>query len=241
MTTNNNFHSLFEHLETTSSIRGALFRLQSKFGELHGCDLAYEYMMKDTSFVRGDLVSMTTLSRRFTDLYFPGGGPNSDPVLEHVTADSDPFRVSLRKLCAGKQTKFYGNKFYTALLENGCENFTSFPFKDDMGIGFGVFTIFATSDFLDQKVKDEYYRELALNFHKCMKSGGQLARYFNILDREHHALSKMADGKTAADIAQDLDVTPRSIELRLQSVRKKLQARTTTEAVYKAVAYSILP
>lgn len=47
-------------------------------------------------------------------------------------------------------------------------------------------------------------------------------------------------GKTAMDIADALTVTQRTVELRLQSLRKKLRARTTTEAVYKAICYGIL-
>jgi DNA-binding CsgD family transcriptional regulator len=198
-------------------------------------------MIKDTSYVRGDLVNMTTLSRKYTDLYYPGGGPNSDPVLEHVSADSGPFYVGLEKLFMEKNTKFSGNKFYAALFENGCEYFAAYPFKDDAGIGFGVFTIFATAEQMNSERPPKYFQNLAFEFHNILKSNGQLANHFNLLDREKFVLAKMADGKTAADIAQELGITVRSIELRLQSARKKLQARTTTEAVYKAVAYSILP
>lgn len=234
-------NDLKNEIGRTSSIRGALFVLKEKFQGVNGCDVAYEYMMKDTSYVRGDLVSVTTLSSKFTDLYLPCGGPNSDPVLEHATADSRPFCVSLKKLFTEKNTKYSGNKFYGALLENGCDYFAASPFKDDVGIGFGVFTIFATAAHINTERPPEYFHDVGLQFHKILKAKGQLARHFDLQDKERFVLAKMADGKIAADIAQELGITVRSIEMRLQSARKKLHARTTTEAVYKATAYSILP
>jgi len=237
----NEFEKVKKSVESATTIRKALFILKSDMPSFNQCDIAYEYMIKDTSYVRADLVSMTTLPQKYTDLYFPGGGPNADPVLENVQADSDPFNVELKKLCAGKNTKFYGNKFYTALYENGCEYFSAYPFKDDLGIGFGVLTVFATAEHRKTNPPQDKLQAFALEFHKVLKSNGQLASHFNLLDRERYVLAKMADGKTAADIAQELDITVRSIEMRLQSARKKLHARTTTEAIYKAVAYSILP
>jgi len=134
----NEFEKVKRSVESAASIREALFIVKTDVPSLNQCDIAYEYMIKDTSYVRADLVSMTTLSRSYTDLYFPGGGPNTDPVLENVNANSTPFHVELKKLCAGKNTKFYGNKFYTALYEKGCECFSAYPFKDDLGIVAGI-------------------------------------------------------------------------------------------------------
>ena len=241
MTAMQDFELIREKIAGVASIRDALFVLKSQIPGLGGCDLAYEYMIRDTSFVRGDLVSMTTLPRTFTDLYYPSGGPNSDPVLENVHAGSRPFTVELEKLFKGKNTKFYGNKFYASLYSSGRKYFLAYPFQNNDKIGFGAFTLFATQRQKDTELPPSYFTAIGLELHKSLKEHGQLAAYFGLIDKEKFVLARMAEGKTAADIAQELGITVRSIELRLQSGRKKLQARTTTEAVYKAVAYSILP
>ncbi len=82
--------------------------------------------------------------------------------------------------------------------------------------------------------------DIARQFHHGVKTEGLIAKYFNITDKEKFALEAMAVGKTTADIAVELGLKQRAIELRLQNARKKLRARTTTEAVYKASAYAII-
>lgn len=50
----------------------------------------------------------------------------------------------------------------------------------------------------------DYFQEIALEFHKSMKSNRQLANHINLLNRKRFVLARMADGKTAEDLAQEI-------------------------------------
>ena len=84
----------------------------------------------------------------------------------------------------------------------------------------------------------EQYGQL---YHMTMHRHKQMATHFDLSKKQSTALASVAKGQTAGDIAEQTGLVERSIELRLQQGRKKLSARTTTEAVYKALAYGILP
>jgi DNA-binding CsgD family transcriptional regulator len=236
-----NFETVSVQIANAPTLRDALFVLKTEHKSFGGCDIAYEYLIRGASYVRGDLVSMTTMSRKFTDLYLPAGGPNADPVLENADTNHEPFIVDLMKLGRDKKSKYATNKFFSALVKSGRKYFIAYPFMSEDRIGRGILTIMADQAQKDAGLHSDFFAYIGQQFHKSIKQNGQLIRYFNIDDKERHVLSRMADGKTAADIAEELGLSGRSVELRLQSARKKLKARTTTEAVYKAVAYAILP
>lgn len=232
---------LWSGVAKAKSIRDALFVLKTSAREFGGCDIAYEFVIRRASHVRGDLVSMTTLSRRYTDLYYPDGGPNSDPVLENIDNEYNPFIIDLKPLCLTKGSKYAANKFFNSLLQNGHRYLSAYPFESDARIGRIILTVFSNQKQFDLKIDPAQFIDIGRRLHRSFKNNGQLKDYFGIEEKEQLVLSRMADGKTAADIAQELDVTVRTIEMRLQNARKKLKARTTTEAVYKSVAYGILP
>jgi DNA-binding NarL/FixJ family response regulator len=126
-------------------------------------------------------------------------------------------------------------------LQNGHRYLSAYPFESDARIGRIILTVFSNQKQFDLKIDPAQFIDIGRRLHRSFKNNGQLKDYFGIEEKEQLVLSRMADGKTAADIAQELDVTVRTIEMRLQNARKKLKARTTTEAVYKSVAYGILP
>ena len=78
-------------------------------------------------------------------------------------------------------------------------------------------------------------------FHREMVRHKKLAHHFKITPKQLEALSWVSKGRTAAYLAEKLEISERSIEMRLQEARKKLYSKTTAEAVYKALAYGILP
>ncbi len=234
------FNSVKSAIINANSVRGALFALKTRLAAFGGCHLAYEYMIYPNAYVRGDLINMTTLPPSIPELYMRSGGTNADPIIENIAGIKTPMHIDIKKLTLTKNSRFYKNKFYLSLLKMGCTNVAAYPFLDGDEKGHGVFSIFADKKLAEQLASPEYYTNFGLRLHQSLKKHGQIARFFNINDNEVFVLGKMAAGKSAADIAQILGVTTRTIELRLQSVRKKLHARTTTEAVYKAVIYGAI-
>ena len=224
----------------TKSVRGALFALKNNIEAFGNCHLAYEYMLQTNAYIRGDHVSMTTLPENITDLYWPSGGSNADPVIENIGTLTNLMVVDLPHLCAMENSRFYNHQFFSALIEEGCQYLAAYPIRLEATDSFGALTVFESRNQRKSALDPSWYIEAAMQFHHALRIHGQMTHYFEINNNEKQVLEKMAHGKTTADIAQELNLTQRAVELRLQSARKKLKSRTTTEAVYKAITYSII-
>ncbi len=55
--------------------------------------------------------------------------------------------------------------------------------------------------------------------------------------REKMVLSKTAEGKTAGDIAIELDISQRTVHAHLQNASEKMQAANKTQTVVEALRY----
>ena len=235
-----NIRLLENQLATTNSIRGALFVLKN-FGKAFGnCHMAYEFMLQPKAFIRGDHINITTLPAAIYDTYLPSGGANSDPVIEKIATMNAPEYVDIEQVCKGSKLKFYQNPFFLKLLDIGCVSFAAYPILLDRADRFGILTVFETAEQRKNALDADYYLDAALVFHRAISKFGQLGRYFGVNEKERFVLEKMALGKNALDVSDELEITQRTVENRLQSARLKLKARTTTEAVYKASAYQII-
>jgi len=234
------FDSVKADIAGAGSVRGALFVLKTRLAAFGNCHLAYEYVIKGNAYIRGDLINMTTLPPAIPELYMESGGTNADPVIENMAKRKAPLFIDIKKLCSTKNSRFYKNRFLISLLKMQCTGFAAYPFLNGDERGHGVFTIITDRELTARLNAPDYYKDIALRLHKSLRRHGQITKYFDINENEVFALGKMAEGKSAADIAGNIGVTTRTVELRLQSVRKKLKARTTTEAAYKAAIYSII-
>ena len=232
--------SLEPLLSACNSIRGALFILKNNVAEFSNCHIAYEFMLRENSYIRSDHVKASTLAHEITDIYMPSGGPNSDPVIETIGSMKKPLFIDIGKLCATTKSVYYKNPFFISLMKLGYPSLAAYPILLDGRDKFGILTVIETPKQQNNRCAPEYYLEAGKAFHQIIKKHGHLARYFAIDDEECFILEKMAGGKTSYDVAHELQVTQRTVERRLQSARKKLKARTTTEAVYKAAAYAII-
>lgn len=61
-----------------------------------------------------------------------------------------------------------------------------------------------------------------------------------LTSREHEILELTALGKSAKQIAQDIEIAPRTVERHLENVRHKLRARNKSHMIAKAVALGVL-
>ena len=236
----NPFNSLEVILTPANSIRGALFRLRGAIDELAEHDISYEYMLRKNSYIRADLINMTTLPSAVVDLYALAGGTNSDPVIENAGNMSEPLYIDLTNITNDPNQKYYRNKFFTKLIGMGCPYLSAFPFTEELSRGYGVFTIFDSRPKSDVASLGETLTALGAEFHNAVKALGLFTGHFKLSSKEQVALEYLAIGRTTEDIAALEGVGRRTIELRLESVRKKLKARNSTEAVYKGISYGII-
>jgi len=236
----NPFENLDIVIASASSIRGALFCVRDAIDELAGHDISYEFMLRKTSFIKADLINVTTLSPELISLYMPAGGTNSDPVIENTGDMTAPTYVDLNDICYRKGTKYYKNAFFTRLIGEGCPYLSAFPFNDALERGYGVFTIFDSRPRADVEPLADRLSEVGRDLHKAIRTQGLYQSFFGLGDKELSTLEHMAIGRTADDIAALDGVSRRTIELRLGTARKKLKARNSTEAVFKAVSYGLI-
>lgn len=234
-----NFPDIEDALCQANSLRGALFILKNNVPEFMGCNIGYEYFVREHSYMRGDVIVQTTLPHSVTEQYAPSGGQNADPIIENISKLKDRYTVDLSKIINGKRSK-YKNKFFTALSTAGVKSMTVYAILPHHSYGFGGLTILEEKSAASLVHPPQRFAEIGFYFHTLMKRHGQLQRYVGINEKEQAVLERMADGKTAQDVAHEFSVTPRTIEMRLQSARQKLKSRTTTEAVFKSVCYGIL-
>lgn len=234
-----NFPNIENAIKSARSMRGALFVLKNHVPEFMGNHITYEYFVRENGFMRGDVITVTTLPHSVTSLYVPRSGQNADPVIEIISKVKDRRTVELEKIRKGPQAK-YKTKFFKAMGELGVKTMTVYKFLPDKSRGYGGFTVLEESPRASLAYPPERYAQIAFYFHLLVMHNGHIMRHLGVNEKEQLALQRMADGRTAQDVAQELGVTPRTIEMRLGSARKKLKSRTTTEAVFKSVCYGIL-
>jgi DNA-binding CsgD family transcriptional regulator len=59
-------------------------------------------------------------------------------------------------------------------------------------------------------------------------------------DREIEILCAVAEGKSSTEIAEELNITPRTVEFHLTSINEKLKTRSRTHAVAEAMRKGII-
>lgn len=58
--------------------------------------------------------------------------------------------------------------------------------------------------------------------------------------REHQVLELVACGFSAKQIAQQIEIAPRTVERHIENIRNKLRARNRTHMIAKAVAFGLV-
>jgi len=234
-----NFPHIEDAISQARSLRGALFILKNYVPEFMGNNITYEYFVRENGFMRGDVITVTTLPHSVTSLYVASGGQNADPVIEIISKVKDRRTVELENIRKGSQAK-YKTKFFKAMGELGVKTMTVYTFLPLNSRGYGGLTVLEETPRASLAFPSERFSQIAFYFHLLIMHNGHIMRHLGVTEKEQSALQRMADGRTAQGVAQELSVTQRTIEMRLGSARKKLKARTTTEAVFKSVCYGIL-
>ena len=232
---------LDKRLGRSPTLKDGLYILREYLAPYGVRDLLYIYMPRDKSHVRNDIIRVSTFSQKISDLYDEYGGAASDKLGDVLPHLSGPLFFDTRLVIQGDHPYFSYNKCADEIVKDEYYGAWVVPFIDKDIIGHGMLMLFEDNRKGAPKFDIKQTEAFAPLYHKTMKRHGQMASHFGLTHKECDALSHMADGKTAEEMALELGLTTRAIDLRLQLARKKLRARSTTEAVFKAVAYGILP
>ncbi len=234
-------NKVVEGVQESRSVRGALFRLLEilrPFGAEH---LTYVLMLQPTAHKRGDLIASSTFPMALWQYYWQSGATLTDALIEVAPFMAGPTSINLEMVTEQYRKGSAPHKYFSALVGNGWPLVMGYPILMNDGTrgmsGLGV----VCSRQSRKKLREaDFYMEIGKVFQREMRQHGHFRRYHALTDKEIIVLEYMAKGRTAEEIALKLKLQKRTVEMRLQSARKKLRSLTTTEAVYKASAYSIL-
>jgi DNA-binding CsgD family transcriptional regulator len=232
---------LLHELSLAENMPDGLQILKSNLKSQGVRDIVYTFMLYEKSYVRGDYMLHGTFPPEIRQLYEQSGGGAAFRFGEILAQISAPLFFDIKALLDIKSPMHSYNSCAPHIYERGYHTAWIIPFsKEDIG-GYGFLMLFQDSRSGAPVMDIKQLAKYAPLYHKSMKQHKQMAGYYGLTQKQCEALAGMAKGQTAGDIADHLGLTERSVELRLQEARKKLRARTTTEAAYKALAYGILP
>jgi len=223
------------------SMYKSLLRLN---GHLEPCgvrDIVYVHMLHARSHIRNDYMFLSSFSDDLGALFREDGGGASYNFGDLLPRLSEPLYWDIKASQRPDHPLFSYNRANKLIYEQGYRDAWLMPMDVNLVSGYGFMMVFLENRQDVPQPDIEQMAKIGPFFHKLMKLNGLMAQHFLLTDKQRAVLEGMAEGKTAADLAQTLGIAQRSVELRLRTARQKLKARTTTEAVYKALAYAILP
>lgn len=204
--------------------------------------LVYGYMLHLTSHLRrGDYILYATFPENIRDIGEKDGGSLTFRFGDVVPRLNEPLFFDMSSTLHGEGPLYSHNKTYQAIYDIGYCHAWLVPFGKGIENGFGHMIMF--QDFSDgaPTLDINKLKSYAPLFHNLMLKNKQLAKHFKLTSKQIEALSWASKGRTASYLAEKLNLSERSIELRLHGARQNLHAKTTAEAVYKALSYGILP
>lgn len=161
--------------------------------------------------------------------------------MESIGNATGLIEADIEKMVSERSSKFYANAFFSALVKEGQVSLAAYSSADLGVIGHTAITVFETKEQRQNRPDIQTVMNVFADIRHSLVRHGHLRRCFSLTKSECHTLQRTADGRSGEDIAEEKGISRRAVEQKLQEARKKLYSRTTTEAVYKAVAYGILP
>lgn len=171
------------------------------------------------------------------EFYDQAGGIKADIVARHVGASTQAreFDVNLGR----SMMKDMG--MFEVMLDNGIERTVCLPARDPLtGAPFGFNLALSSRSAVEIKA---HYGELMRTmemFWSAVQAKRLLAQSLGLTVVEREALGLAAGGCSVAEIALRQRVSRRAAEKTLSRIRCKVGARTTAEAVYRAMVYRAL-
>lgn len=231
---------LEEKLSNATCLNDCLLILLSMLQPYGVRDIVYGYILHKFSAVRNDGILLSTLSDSLMLVYAQNGNMSTDPVAYKVTQMREPNFISFKALYHDRSAGFYyKNKFVKALIDEGYGLAISIPPVDMDPVGYTAITFYENGNEGKLQTHLDNLKPVPTLFHNFIKKRGLMKGYFDINREEIELLKMLGSGKRIENIALDTNFSIRTIDLKLRHIRKKLNARTTAEATYKAVSYGV--
>lgn len=205
--------------------------------------IVYGYMvLGDTD---AEPLMAMTLPRELQEIYAEGGGAKDDPVADRLSSITQAQVWDIEAMRNSSSLKAYrNNPFLEAVLDMRFDFACLTPILARNGMA----SVFAYADGGRRaERRDNAARALdggmaaaAGLFHECVRASSLARPEFGLTVKELDALKFSALGESARDLADRWKITERAVEKRLSAVRRKLGARTTANAVYRAMAFGLL-
>lgn len=166
-----------------------------------------------------------------------------DPIVSHVINKITPLDWKQVDQTAAGRTKEFMSDAYEFSLKSGI----SFPAHGDRNES-AVISLVSTCEY--HKVKDLIFKVLPYGqlitayIHEAARRVFEKERILvdpaHLTQREKECLTWTAEGKTAWEISQILDISERTVIFHLTNVITKLNVSNKTQAVARAVSESII-
>ncbi|MEM0947771.1 MAG: autoinducer binding domain-containing protein [Pseudomonadota bacterium] len=236
------------HREFVDRLNGAAaFDQKVELARLFCTDHGFQHFVYVFASYPDDIVNRTAMTQmtfpdEVTDLYAEGGGVQRDPVALRVNQIVAPEVMDNTEFA--RDERFADHPLTDYFLGHGWALGVTYPFKSTGGLG--AFTAFA--DNTSRKGQTGIVERgltgdmigLAEIFHAALVGSGAAQHMYSITEKERDALAFIADGDTVSDLSERLKIGTRAVEKRLARARRKLGARSTANAVYRAAVRGII-
>lgn len=202
---------------------------------------AYLRLVDDTP----SLVS--SYPKSWTGRYFDLHYQNLDPVVQRARRDYEPFNWSGEAKATGNREQ---RRFFDEAMTFGIKSGLTVPIR----AGFGQMAAFTLAT--DEKAThlDQFFSEskdvlqlVGMYFHVYRTTAKLRSPVANppdeplLTQRERQCLAWTARGKSVADIATLVGITPRTTVFHLENARRKFGSATITQCVAEALRRGLLP
>ncbi len=214
-----------------------------EFGDGRLDHLFWGYSVHLHGVARNDaLIADTFESPDFIQAFLAAGGTSNDVVGNQIETIRQPFEIDIVRL-AERQREAGDTRhtFTETILEFGLKTAWICPLNEPWIGGAGVFNQFYAERGAKSAIPLSDISKIAHIFHDEIKRHRLIAKEINLRSSQIAFLSEVAKGRSARDLADKYQISSRSVEKRLESIRKALKSRSTLEAVYKATMYGVLP
>ncbi len=242
MVLSHNHRDLIERLEaaTTASQKAEIART---FCEGHGfTQFFYGFVSYPEDIVDNNAMVHITFPDEVWELYAEGGGVQGDPIATRINEIHLP--EIMDNTVIARDERYSDHPLTDYFLGSGWSLGVIYPFKSIGGIG--ALTTFADNTSRKEQagiVEQGLHGQmvgLAGLFHEALVSGRSAHKMFSITEKERDALAFVAAGYTISDLSDHLKVSERAIEKRLSRARRKLGARNTANAIYRAAIRGVI-
>ena len=160
-----------------------------------------------------------------------------DPVRQRLHRSMAP--VVWNELVPGGQIERTDDTIWSSVRSHGIRAGLSVPLRDPQR---GLYGSLAFIAFCDQGQFDEWWQDLSHEvvgaahlFHQGLVADDDSAQQVRLSPREKQCLCRVARGMTSKEIARDVGLSPRTVDLHVARASRRLGAANRIEAVTRAI------